>query len=278
MTVRLTDEARRHIALFEAETDVVPRDCVVTDGAGVAFVIDPADMARAIGPDGRRVERVEDRLGDPVELVEAASEPGTFVANALRPAAVYDVTVRERDRDGDVELVAYAEVDRADMGVAIGPDGKTVWLATRLADRHFDVDAVELVPDPASCAEAVAEETDVEPVDVVFDATHERLVVLAPSGCPSRLLERRSSHRQALRADLGWPVEVVENAPDAAGLIANALAPAQVRNVTVSDTDVAYVEVDSADTGTAIGDGGRTIDRARLLAERHAGVGAVELV
>ena len=39
----------------------------------------------------------------------------------------------------------------------------------------------------------------------------------------------------------------------------------------------AYVEVDDADRGAVIGDGGKNIDAARLLASRHFGVDDVEL-
>lgn len=309
MTVRLSDEARRHIALFEEATGVAARDCVVEDER-VVFVVPAGDMPDAIGPGGRHVSRVEERVGTDVELVEDADEPGTFVANALRPAAVYGVTVRERETgdggansgdrgrssgrsrreddasrtssnssDGAEETVAYAEVDRDDMGAAIGSGGRNVRMAVRLAERHFGVDAVELVPDPDSCIEAVAEATGVEPHDCLFDPVDERLLVLAPRGKLRAVVGSDGSHVDALRGDLGWPVEVIEYGRDAATLITNALAPATVHNVTVSEgaTTVAYAEVDRADTGVAIGTDGRRIRRARVLARRYYGVDDVVL-
>jgi len=134
----LTDETRRYIALFDEETDVPATDCVV-DGDRVAFVVPPGTMGRAIGPDGKHVRAVESRLGRDVTVVEGADEPEDFVANALAPAAVYNVTIH----DGDT-VVAYAEVDSEDRGVAIGTDGRRIELARRLAERHFGIDDVEL--------------------------------------------------------------------------------------------------------------------------------------
>lgn len=289
MTVRLSDEARRHIALFEEVTGVGARDCIVTDER-VVFVVPAGEMPDAIGPGGRNVSRVEERVGRDVELVEDADDPGTFVANALRPAAVYGVTVRERDpEDGsasgdrpaadDAETVAYAEVDGDDMGAAIGSGGRNVRMAARLADRHFDVGAVELVPDPDSCAAAVEAETGVEPVDCLFDPVDERFLVLSPSGELAAVVGEGGARVDALREELGWPIEVVEYGRDAASLVANALAPADVRGVTVSEagTTVAYVEVAHEDRGVAIGRGGRRIRRARLLAERYYDVDDVTL-
>jgi len=40
--------------------------------------------------------------------------------------------------------VAYVEVAQADRGVAIGAGGESIETARRLADRHFDVDDVQL--------------------------------------------------------------------------------------------------------------------------------------
>jgi len=140
MTVTLSDRARRYIALFEDEIGVTIRDCVIDEEYDrVLFVVKTGEMAEAIGPDGRNVEYIEEQLGADVALIEDADTPEDFVANALAPAAVYNVTISEND-----DTVAYAEVDHDDTGVAIGKDGRNIEAARRLADRHFDVDDVQL--------------------------------------------------------------------------------------------------------------------------------------
>ena len=140
MPVTLSDEARQYIALLDEETDVAATDCVVDDEYGrVVFVVPPGTMGRVIGPGGEHVKRLERKIGRDVEVVEGADTPGAFVANALAPAAVYNVTV-----SGGDTTVAYAEVDHDDTGVAIGKDGRNIELARRLAKRHFDVDEIEL--------------------------------------------------------------------------------------------------------------------------------------
>jgi len=138
MRVTLSDEARRYIALFAEETDVQARDCLVGEER-LVFLVPAGEMGQAIGPGGRRVKRVERAVNREVALVEDADRPEAFVANALAPAAVYNVTVSE---NGDT--VAYAEVDEADRGVAIGTGGRNIAAARELARRHFDIDDVEL--------------------------------------------------------------------------------------------------------------------------------------
>ncbi|PSP46688.1 NusA-like transcription termination signal-binding factor [Halobacteriales archaeon QH_6_66_25] len=140
MAIRLSDEARQLAALFESETEATVRDCVIDDDHGrVLLLIKPGEMAQAIGPAGEHVSRVEDRVGKPIKLVEDAETPEAFVANALAPAAVYNVTISEND-----DRVAYVEVDDADRGAAIGDGGENIDAARLLAKRHFGVDDVEL--------------------------------------------------------------------------------------------------------------------------------------
>ena len=92
---------------------------------------------------------------------------------------------------------------------------------------------------------------------------------IGPSGTRVKDLERR----------LDAAVRLVEDGDTAEDFVANTLAPAAVRNVTISENDdrVAYVEVPSADKGVAIGAGGQTIETARRLARRHYDIADVQL-
>ncbi|WP_135667272.1 NusA-like transcription termination signal-binding factor [Halorhabdus rudnickae] len=142
MTISLSDEARRAIALAEDVADVTVTDCVLDDEHDrVAFVVAAGDIGKAIGTDGQTVERIEDRFGRDVTLVEDAPTPEGFVANALAPAAVHEVTIEDRE-DG---LIAVADVDERDIGAAIGTDGRRIELARELAARHFELADVEVV-------------------------------------------------------------------------------------------------------------------------------------
>ena len=86
MTVTLTDEARRHIAVLDEETDVTATDCVVDDEYDrVVYVVPPGTMGQVIGAGGEHVERLEETVGRDVEVVEGADTAAAFVANALAP-------------------------------------------------------------------------------------------------------------------------------------------------------------------------------------------------
>ena len=138
MRVTLSDDARRYLALFEDETEAGARDCLVLDDRVVVLVA-AGEMGQAIGPDGQNVRAVEEKIGRSVQLVEDADTPAAFVASALAPAAVRHVTISEQN-----DRVAYAEVPEDDRGVAIGKDGRNIETARLLAERHHDVDDIQL--------------------------------------------------------------------------------------------------------------------------------------
>jgi len=138
--VTISDEARRYIGAFEDVTGAPARDCLVEDGGDrLVFLVAPGEMATAIGQDGETVRRLEERLDAEVRLVEDADDAAAFVANALAPAVVHNVTISENDT-----TVAYVEVDDQDKGVAIGTEGRNIEVARRLAERHFDIADVQL--------------------------------------------------------------------------------------------------------------------------------------
>jgi len=138
MTVTLSDEAMQFIALFEDETGATARDCLIEDDR-LVFLVAAGEMGQAIGPGGQHVQGVEAQLDREIKLVEDAPTAADFVASALSPAAVFNVTISEND-----DRVAYAKVDDEDRGAAIGKDGRNIDAARELADRHHDVDDIEL--------------------------------------------------------------------------------------------------------------------------------------
>ena len=138
MRVTLSDDAKRFMRLFAEETEINPRDCLV-ESDRVVFLIPPDEMADAIGPDGHTVGRIEEKLGREIELIADADTPEAFVESTLAPAAVRGVTVSEQ---GD--RVAYVEVVEDDRGIAIGSDGRRIETARELAERHHDIDDIQL--------------------------------------------------------------------------------------------------------------------------------------
>jgi N utilization substance protein A len=126
----------------------------------------------------------------------------------------------------------------------------------------------------------IEDETGVTVRDCVIDEEYDRLLVLVKAGEMAQAIGPDGETVRELEDRLNREIKFVEDGPTPEDVIASALAPAAVYNVTVSenDTTVAYVEVDQNDTGIAIGKGGKNIDAARTLAKRHFEIDDVELI
>ena len=113
--------------------------------------------------------------------------------------------------------------------------------------------------------------------DCVID--DDRVLILVKPGDMGKAIGPGGAHVRRLEEKLGKDVTLVEDADAPAEFIKNALAPAVVHHVTISenDTTVAYAEVSREDTGVAIGKDGRNISAAKLLAKRHFDVDDIQL-
>ncbi|MFC4358247.1 NusA-like transcription termination signal-binding factor [Halobium salinum] len=107
----------------------------------------------------------------------------------------------------------------------------------------------------------------------------DRLVLLVAAGDMSTAIGPGGRTIRRFEERVGREVDLVENADTPTAFVESALAPAAVRHVTISEQGdrVAYVEVDEADRGVAIGKRGRNIEAARKLARRHHEIDDVQL-
>jgi N utilization substance protein A len=115
--------------------------------------------------------------------------------------------------------------------------------------------------------------------DCLIDDEADRVVFLVTAGEMGQAVGPDGRRVRALEEALGRSVELVEDADTPEAFVANALAPAAVTHVTISEQGdrVAYAEVPEADRGAAIGRDGRNIETARRLARRHHDIDDVQL-
>lgn len=90
-----------------------------------------------IGPMGRRVRAVTNELnGEKIDIVNYSDDMRIFVANALSPATVSSVTMREGEPPHATAIVRDYQ-----LSLAIGKEGQNVRLAARLTGCRIDIKA-----------------------------------------------------------------------------------------------------------------------------------------
>lgn len=94
--------------------------------------IDP--VGSCVGQRGARVQTVISELGgEKIDIIEYDEDPVRFIINALSPAKVISVQLKEE------EHTAIAEVREDQLSLAIGKAGQNVRLAARLTGWRIDV-------------------------------------------------------------------------------------------------------------------------------------------
>jgi len=116
--------------------------------------------------------------------------------------------------------------------------------------------------------------------DCIIDVEANRIIFVAKAGEMGLAIGKGGKNINALRKMTGRPIEVVEFADTAEGLIRNCLAPAKIKEIRITerpDRKIVVVEVDPKDKALAIGKNGRTIDKTRMLAKRYYQIDHVQI-
>jgi len=186
--------------------------------------VDP--VGACVGLKGARVQAITRELkGEKIDIIPWNSDVVTFAQNALAPAKINRVAVREepvqitvRDENGDPVLDEAGEfvkqearetvldviVGTEQLSLAIGKRGQNVRLASRLLDCRIEIKSEEAVKDELASAlatmlremEGVAEEDGLPDVEATAqEVSYDELIPLEELGAlTERLRERLEGH------------------------------------------------------------------------------------
>jgi len=94
--------------------------------------IDP--VGSCVGQKGVRVSTIISELGgEKIDIVEWSEDPEVFITNALSPAKVIEVEIKEKGKE------ALVTVDEDQVSLAIGKRGQNVRLAAKLTGWKLDI-------------------------------------------------------------------------------------------------------------------------------------------
>lgn len=100
----------------------------------------------------------------------------------------------------------------------------------------------------------------------------DKIVFIVKQGQAGLAIGKRGINIKKAMRDLKKEIEIIENGATAEELIQNALSPAKISEITISNNegrDVALVKIEPKYRGMAIGKGGSKIDRCRKILQRH---------
>ncbi|KAF5075870.1 NusA-like transcription termination signal-binding factor [Methanoculleus horonobensis] len=106
-------------------------------------------------------------------------------------------------------------------------------------------------------------------LDCIIDERFDRIVYLIKEGDMGLAIGRKGSNIRKMQRVLGKRIEMVEYSPQIEQFAKNVFKPADVVGVAKGDDEKLAVYISSSDLGIAIGKGGCTIEKARLLLARY---------
>jgi N utilization substance protein A len=106
---------------------------------------------------GIRIQNIVNELnGEKIDVVQWSSDPKEFIANALSPAQVVEVQLREDDH------AATVIVPDKQLSLAIGKEGQNVRLAAKLTGWRIDIKSASALLDEERAAAEAREAAEAE--------------------------------------------------------------------------------------------------------------------
>ena len=109
--------------------------------------------------------------------------------------------------------------------------------------------------------------------DCIIDDELDRIIFVVKKGEVGMAIGKRGKNIRLLEKMTGKKHEIIEHAENPAQFIKNALRPARVKEIRITERPdgktIAVVAVNPRDKGVAIGKNGRNAERIRFLAKRY---------
>ncbi len=124
------------INLFESITHAGVKNCFPYNEM-LVFIVDENQGAKAVGPKGKNVKRLNDLMKKKIKVVEYSSEPVKFIKGFISPIVAEEIIVDENVMNIKVSSMR-------DRGVLIGRESKNLNMLRELVKKYFDLSDVKI--------------------------------------------------------------------------------------------------------------------------------------
>ena len=119
------------MSLFETLTHTPLKDSIIDKNNLLLFVVDEADMSRAIGKEGSNVRKMEGLLNRKIKILGYTPDLVQFTRNVLYPLRVKDIS----EQDG---IITINGDDPRTKGLLIGKNSQNLKNNLSIIQRYFD--------------------------------------------------------------------------------------------------------------------------------------------
>ncbi len=127
-----------YISIFENMTRTKLKDCFLSEEL-VIFVVQPNEIAKAIGKNGQNAKMVERILKKKIKIVEFSDDVIQFIKNFVFPLKVQEAIV---DGNG---LVTLSGGDTSTKSMLIGRNASNLRNTEGIVKRYFPIEKIRVV-------------------------------------------------------------------------------------------------------------------------------------
>ncbi|MHA1728426.1 MAG: NusA-like transcription termination signal-binding factor [Promethearchaeota archaeon] len=147
-SVKLGVDQIELIKFFTGVTGTITLDCCILpdeeqpDGTltdRIVFMVKRKDLSKSVGKNGINVKKLKEKLSKKVEIIAYSDELHKFIQYLLYPAKILNIEKQIRNDGKNYYLI---DVRPADIGIAIGKNGRNIRKANIFIKRHFGVDGL----------------------------------------------------------------------------------------------------------------------------------------
>lgn len=131
--VELDSEDLSYFSTFEKLTGVLPADYLNTESM-LLFLVDPADLGKAIGKRGMNMEKLRTAFRKKAIIIADSNDLETFVRQLFSNIGIVSVEIMNVMGENAVVLM----IEEKDRGIAIGKGGERIKAAKLLLSKKFN--------------------------------------------------------------------------------------------------------------------------------------------
>ncbi|MCE4625274.1 MAG: NusA-like transcription termination signal-binding factor [Desulfurococcales archaeon] len=138
---RITIEEWRLLSIFQEFTGAVAYRCIEdVENNKLYFLVNPADIGKAIGKRGINVKMLSKMFGKQVEIVPYRPDMTLeeFLSKLLMGARI--ISIKSIEKNKEKRLIV--KVEEADKGKAIGRGGRNIERARKILKTLYGIDKV----------------------------------------------------------------------------------------------------------------------------------------
>ncbi len=135
--MKLNNQSIQFITIFETLTRASVKDCFFSNEK-VVFIVNPGNIFKAVGSNGKNVHKIERLLKKRVKVVEFSPDPVKFIRNYLFPIKPKIIEMKS----DNIEIKAETSNEK---GILIGRDRKNLTNLKEVIGKYFKINDIKIL-------------------------------------------------------------------------------------------------------------------------------------